>query len=219
MVDLTGLVFAFTAGVLSIFSPCGYALLPGYVSYYLGSDLSLVRAVVGGLACTLGLVTVFSVVGALASSLGVLMPQLIPVLDILAAVILMVLGVAMLRQTNIPYLQLNVRPTTRRGLAGLYMFGLVYGIAGVGCSAPVFLSVLLFAVSESWINGVLTFTVYAFGMGVPLVLTSVLVAEAKDILIRRISGATERLHKLGGTVLILVGLYLFYTYYVTYFPT
>jgi cytochrome c-type biogenesis protein len=219
MVDLTGLVFAFTAGVLSIFSPCGYALLPGYVSYYLGSDLSLVRAVVGGLACTLGLVTVFSVVGALASSLGVLMPQLIPVLDILAAVILMVLGVAMLRQTNIPYLQLNVRPTTRRGLAGLYMFGLVYGIAGVGCSAPVFLSVLLFAVSESWLSGVLTFTVYAFGMGVPLVLTSVLVAEAKDILIRRISGATERLHKLGGTVLILVGLYLFYTYYVTYFPT
>ncbi|UCD45459.1 MAG: cytochrome c biogenesis protein CcdA [Candidatus Bathyarchaeota archaeon] len=219
MVDLTGLAFAFTAGMLSIFSPCGYALLPGYVSYYLGSDLSLVRAVVGGLACTLGLVTVFSVVGALASSLGALMPQLIPLLDILAAVILMVFGVAMLRQTNIPYLQLNVRPTTRRGLAGLYMFGLVYGIAGVGCSAPVFLSVLFFAVSESWINGVLTFTVYAFGMGVPLVITSVLVAEAKDILIRRISGATERLHKLGGTVLILVGLYLFYTYYVTYFPT
>ena len=217
--DLPGLAFAFTAGVLSIFSPCGYALLPGYVSYYLGSDLSLVRAVVGGLACTLGLVTVFSVVGALASSLGALMPQLIPLLDILAAVILMVLGVAMLRQANIPYIQLNVRPTTRRGLAGLYMFGLVYGIAGVGCSAPIFLSVLLFAVSESWLNGVLTFTVYAIGMGVPLVLTSILVAEAKVMLIRRISGATERLHKLGGTVLILVGLYLFYTYYVTYFPS
>ena len=217
--DLPGLAFAFTAGVLSIFSPCGYALLPGYVSYYLGSDLSLVRAVVGGLACTLGLVTVFSVVGALASSLGALMPQLIPLLDILAAVILMVLGVAMLRQTNIPYIQLNVRPTTRKGLAGLYMFGLVYGIAGVGCSAPIFLSVLLFAVSESWLNGVLTFTVYAIGMGVPLVLTSILVAEAKVMLIRRISGVTERLHKLGGTVLILVGLYLFYTYYVTYFPT
>lgn len=217
--DLPGLAFAFTAGVLSIFSPCGYALLPGYVSYYLGSDLSLVRAVVGGLACTLGLVTVFSVVGALASSLGALMPQLIPVLDILAAVILIVLGVAMLRQANIPYLQLNVRPTTRKGLAGLYMFGLVYGIAGVGCSAPIFLSVLLFAVSESWLNGVLTFTVYAIGMGVPLVLTSILVAEAKVMLIRRISGVTERLHKLGGTVLILVGLYLFYTYYVTYFPT
>lgn len=217
--DLPGLAFAFTAGVLSIFSPCGYALLPGYVSYYLGSDLSLVRAVVGGLACTLGLVTVFSVVGALASSLGALMPQLIPLLDILAAVILMVLGVAMLRQSNIPYLQLNVRPTTRRGLAGLYMFGLVYGIAGLGCSAPIFLSVLLFAVSESWLNGVLTFTVYAIGMGVPLVLTSILVAEAKVMLLRRISGVTERLHKLGGTVLILVGLYLFYTYYVTYFPT
>ncbi|MCW4036673.1 MAG: cytochrome C biogenesis protein, partial [Candidatus Bathyarchaeota archaeon] len=57
--DLPGLAFALTAGVLTVFSPCGYALLPGYVSYYLGSRLSLMRAVYGGVACTLGLVTVF----------------------------------------------------------------------------------------------------------------------------------------------------------------
>ncbi len=47
-VDTAGIAFAFTAGLLSLFSPCGYALIPGYISYYLGSDFSVVKAVTGG---------------------------------------------------------------------------------------------------------------------------------------------------------------------------
>ena len=213
--ELSGLAFAFTAGVLSIFSPCGYALLPGYVSYYLGSELTLRKAVVGGIACALGLTTVFSVIGVLTSSLGVILPQIIPLLDLLAGIIMIALGLVILAQVNLPLLQMNLTPTNRTGLTGLYLFGLVYGIAGVGCSAPIFLSVLFFAVSKGWLNGVLTLIAYSAGMGLPLVVTSVLLAEAQDALIRRISGATERIHKVSGGVLIVVGLYLLYTYIQT----
>jgi cytochrome c-type biogenesis protein len=216
MLDLPGLTFAFTAGVLSIFSPCGYALLPGYVSYYLGSDLSLVRAVTGGLACTMGLITVFSAVGALASGLGSLMPRLVPVLDLAAGLVLVAMGVATLLHVSIPYVQFAATPSKRRGLLGLYLFGVVYGIAGVGCSAPIFLSVLFFSLSGGWLNGVLSFIAYAVGMGVPIVVTSVLVAEAKDYLIGRFSRATERMQRVGGAMLIVVGAYLLYIYYATF---
>lgn len=213
--ELSELVFAFTAGVLSIFSPCGYALLPGYVSYYMGSELTFRKAVVGGSVCALGLTTVFSLIGVLASSLGVILPQIIPLLDLLAGIIMIALGFVILTQINLPLFQMNLTPTKRTGLIGLYLFGIVYGIAGVGCSAPIFLSVLFFAVSGGWLNGVMALVAYSAGMGLPLIVTSVLLAEAQDMLIRRISRATEKMHKVSGGVLIIVGLYLLYTYIQT----
>jgi cytochrome c-type biogenesis protein len=214
--DLPGLAFALTAGVLSVFSPCGYALLPGYVSYYLGSRLSLVRALSGGLACTLGLVTVFTVVGGLSSSLGTVLTRLVPQLNLLAGLVLIVMGAATLMQMRVPFLTVPSGLSRRTGLTGFYFFGLVYGLAGVGCSAPIFISVVVFAASRGLASGVLTFVAYALGMGVPLMLTSVLVAQANEVLLRRISEATPRLQRVSGAMLVLVGLYLFYFHYVTY---
>jgi cytochrome c-type biogenesis protein len=214
--DAAGLAFAFTAGLFSIFSPCGYALLPGYVSYYLGSDFSVTKGVLGGLACTLGLTTVFSVVGVLTSNLGSLLHTLVPLLDLLAAAILIAMGAIMLLKVQLPYLSFNVSPSRRRGLPGFYLFGIVYGMAGVGCSAPIFLSVLVHAMTKGPVNGLLTFTVYAIGMGVPLIITNILLAETQDYVIAKIMKITPRLHRLSGIVLILVGAYLAYFYYTTY---
>jgi len=215
-VDIPGIAFALTTGVFTIFSPCGYALLPGYVSYYLGSSISRARALYGGLSCTLGLVTVFSAVGLLASALGSLVPSLIPLLDLVAAALLIALGLATLLELRLPYISVPVKPSTRRGLAGFYLFGVVYGLAGVGCSAPLFLSVLLYAAGGGVLNGLLTFVAYAVGMGVPLVVTSVLIAEAKEYAIGRMASLTPGLRRLSGVVLVLVGLYLIYFYYITY---
>jgi len=214
--SLTGFAFAFTSGIFSIFSPCGYALLPGYVSYYLGSRFSVGRALFGGLVCSMGLITVLTVVGGLASSLGALLPQLIPILDLLAGGILIIMGVGTLSQMSLPYISIPGKLPQRKGLVGFYVFGVVYGLAGVGCSAPIFISVLFYAMSRGFTNGVLTFITYAIGMSVPLVVTSVLVAEAKEYLIHKISRVTPWFHKVGGVVLIMVGLYLFYFYYITY---
>jgi cytochrome c-type biogenesis protein len=211
--DTAGIVFAFTAGLLSIFSPCGYALLPGYISYYLGSDFSVVKAVTGGLVCTLGLMTLYSVVGVLASGLGAVLSTVIPVVNLVAGLLMIAMGVATLLHVNIPFIQVGASPSRRQGLVGLYLFGLVYGIAGVGCSAPVFISVFFYALSGGALNGVLTFLVYSLGMGLPLIVTSVLVARAKEVMIGRISKATERLQRVSGVVLVAVGIYLlFYNY-------
>ena len=212
--DTAGIAFAFTAGLLSIFSPCGYALLPGYISYYLGSDFSVVRAVTGGLVCTLGLMTLYSVIGVLASGLGVVLSSVIPTVSLVAGLLMIAMGAATLLHVNLPFIQVGASPSRRQGLVGLYLFGLVYGVAGVGCSAPVFISVFFYALSGGVLNGVLTFLVYGLGMGIPLIVTSVLVARAKDVMIGRISRATERLQRLSGFVLVAVGIYLIYYNFV-----
>jgi cytochrome c-type biogenesis protein len=211
-----GLAFAFTAGVFSIVSPCGYALLPGYISYYLGEEFSVARAVYGGLACTLGMMTMFSIVGGLASSIGALLPSLIPLFSLLAGFLLIFMGVFTLKDITLPLISIQAKPSRRRGLLGFYLFGVIYGLAGVGCSAPILLSVLFYALSRGFINGILTFITYALGMGVPLLLTSVLLAQAREYLISTISRITPKLHRFSGIILIIVGVYLIYFNYRTY---
>ena len=173
----------------------------------------MVRAVTGGLACTLGLMTLYSAMGMLASGLGAVLSTVIPVVNLLAGLLMIAMGGATLLHVNLPFIQVGASPSRRQGLVGLYLFGLIYGIAGVGCSAPVFVSVFFYALSGGLLNGVLTFLVYGLGMGVPLILTSVLVARAKEVMIERISKATERLQGLSGLVLVAVGLYLLYYNY------
>ena len=214
--QLSGLAFAFSTGVFSLFSPCSYALLPGYISYYLGAKFGVVKALTGGLACTLGLITVFAAIGGLSSSLGELTPQIIPLLDIAAGVILIAMGLGNLLELKVPFLSFNVMPSRRRGLIGLYTYGIIYGLAGVGCSAPIFISVLFYAMSKGLAQGVLSFVAYALGMGLPLIVTTLLLSQAKDYMIQRINMATEKLRRASGAVLIVVGLYLIYFYYVTY---
>ncbi len=77
-----------------------------------------------------------------------------------------------------------------------------------------FISVFFYALSGGVLNGVLMFLVYSLGMGLPLIVTSVLVARAKEVMIGRISRATERLQRLSGVILVAVGIYLIYYNYV-----
>ena len=214
--QLSGLAFAFSAGVFTLFSPCSYALLPGYVSYYLGAKFGVVKALTGGFACTLGLITVFAAIGGLASSLGEFVPQIIPLLDVAAGVILIAMGLGNLLDLKMPFLSLNIVPSKKQGFLGLYTYGIVYGLAGVGCSAPIFISVLFYSMSKGLAQGILSFVAYALGMGAPLIVTTILLSQAKDYMIQRINMATEKLRRASGAILVAVGLYLIYFYYITY---
>jgi cytochrome c biogenesis protein CcdA len=70
--------------------------------------------------------------------------------------------------------------------------------------------------SKGLAEGFLTFVLYALGMGAPLILTTILLAQAKEYVVNRIKRVAPWLQKFSGVVLIVVGFYLFYFYYTTY---
>jgi cytochrome c-type biogenesis protein len=216
MLDVAGFFFAFTVGVFTILSPCSYAMLPGYVSYYLGENSSIKEVVLGSLACTLGLISVYLVFGTISGLFGSMLGPYIPLLNLLSGFILIALGMATLWNVNIPYIQFSVQPSEHRGHLGMFLFGLLYGLAGVGCSSAVFLSVFIYSISLGWLNSLLTFIFYALGMGVPLLLTSLLVSQAKDMVVNRIQSSTGWIHRFNGAILILAGFYMLYLYGSTY---
>jgi cytochrome c biogenesis protein CcdA len=213
MVDIVSIMYPFTAGVFVLLSPCGYALIPGYISYHLGAEVSFIRALQGGVVSTLGLVAVFSILGIASSLISGLIRPYLTLFTVFSAVVVIILGILILSGFNFPSTFLKIGGSSKRGMTGCFVFGIAYGFGAAGCTAPIFFSIILFAVANAGVfGGLLTFTLYALGVGLPLIVTSILVATAKRSLISKISGFTPRLNKFSGMVLILVGLYLIYTY-------
>jgi len=212
--DPSGLAFVFTAGIFALFSPCGFPMLPGYISYYIGTKASLEKAVPEGAACALGLIAVFSAIGIIASMLGSFVSRYIPLFELVAGPAAVFMGVAMMMKIRLPVFWAGIRAPKRRGPIGIFLYGAVYGLATMGCSAPLFFSVLFYAIATGgYLQGIVTFTVYAAGMGLPLIITTVLVAKAKELMLERIIEATPLLQRISGIVLAVIGVYLICFYY------
>src|SRR5688572_14798425 len=107
------LALAFSAGMVATVNPCGFALLPAYLSYFLGLDpgstssddggdgslpkAPVVRALAVSAAVTLGFLVVFGVMGFAWSSISGLIGRRLPWFTLAVGALLVVLGIAMLR--------------------------------------------------------------------------------------------------------------------------
>jgi len=216
--DFSGLVLIFAAGALALLSPCGFPMLPGYISYYMGAKASLEKAVSGGVACTLGLLTVFSAIGVAASTLGGLVFRYIPLLELVAGLIVILMGISVIVEIRFPTFFTISRAPKQRGLIGVFLYGVVYGLATLGCSAPIFFSILFYAVAAGGpLYGTITFAVYAIGMGLPIIITTILVAKAKKFMLEKMVKMIPWFQRISGMVLIMIGAYLIYFYYVSFY--
>lgn len=213
--------FVLAAGAFALLSPCSYPMLPGYISYYIGDKnfksgkTSLSKAVPNGVACMLGLISVFSVIGIFASALGNLISPYIPALELVAGLAMIFLGIGVLVRIKFPALPLKA--PQRSGMVGIFLYGVIYGLATLGCSAPIFFSTLLYAATSGGILfGIVVLIVYALGMGIPLIITTIIVAKARQLMLKKISRMMPWIQKISGIILIVIGVYLTY-YYLSLF--
>ncbi len=214
--DPSSLAFIFAAGALALFSPCGFPMLPGYISYYMGVKASLEKTVAGGVACTLGLLTVFSVIGVVVSTLGSIISRYIPLLELVAGLLVIFMGVSMIFKMRFPTLFTISKAPRQRGLIGVFLYGVAYGLATLGCSAPIFFSMLFYAFASGGpLHGIATFMVYAIGMGLPIIIITIFVARAKKFMLERMVKMIPWFQKASGIILIIIGAYLIYFYYVS----
>lgn len=208
------LAFAFSAGVFSIFSPCSFALLPGYIAYMAGSKASGKKAVAVGVVCTLGFMTVFTTLGAVASSVGSIFIRYMPWIQLVAALLIIVLGLTMLLNIQLPLPMMSLRTRENIGLLGMYTFGLTYGLAST-CAAPIFFSIVLYAFVGGILRGIAISLTFSLGMGFVFIVVAILTAEAKKSVVQKAEALTQWIRRLSGLVLITVGAYLFYLFAVS----
>ena len=216
MID-ANLTFAFTAGIVATVNPCGFAMLPAYLSYFLGiqrgpnnaeAQASVFRALFTGAVVSSGFLLVFGVVGIL-FTLGVdQIREIVPWLAIAIGVALFLLGIALLRGKQlVVILPKFEKGGSGRDLRSLFLFGVSYAIASVSCGLPTFIIVVSASVSDAQ-SGVASFIAYALGMALVLTSLTVSLALARQSLLRRLRALMRHVDRLAGALMVLAGVYL-----------
>jgi cytochrome c biogenesis protein CcdA len=220
---LAMIFFALTAGMLASVNPCGFAMLPALVGYYLGTDdpafraaplpARLLRGAGLSLLVTLGFLTVFGGIGVILATGGRALVRYVPWAALLIGVGLVLLGLALLagRSFHPRMPQLAWRAGWGGGM-GLYLYGIAYAVASLGCTLPIFLVVVgqALAAAGPGLAG-LFFVIYGLGMGAVLLLISVGAALFKRIIVQRLRQLVPYMERLSAVVLILAGGVIVYT--------
>jgi cytochrome c biogenesis protein CcdA len=217
--------FAFSAGMVAAFNPCGFALLPAYLTVFLAADedtprstpaaLRRAAAVAGSVA--LGFAAVFGIAGLLISRTAVTVHEYTPWLTVVVGLALIPVGIAMMRGWT-PKLRL---PAVRRaavttegeqaGVVAMFWFGVSYATVSLSCTIPAFLvSVVGTFSSGSMLDGMLVFAAYAAGMAAILVILTIAVALARVGLVRGMRRVLPYVNIGAGALAVLAGAYVAY---------
>ncbi len=218
--DADRLAYAFTVGMVAAVNPCGFALLPAYLAYYLGltddtpddrraesgTAAALVRAVWVSLALTAGFVVVFGVIGVLWSSIDSAIGGRLPWVTAVMGVALVVLGIAMLAgfEPMLKLPRLDVGKGSQQAWS-VFLFGISYGVASLGCTIGLYLAAVGLGNGEDLATGVSTFVAYALGMGALITLLTLAVALARQGLVRALRRLLPYMGRISGALLIPAG--------------
>ncbi len=213
------IALAFTAGMVATVNPCGFPMLPAYLSYFIGSDHSeaesqggVPRALLAGSAVSSGFLLVFLVLG-LPINAGVdSIYRFIPWASIAIGVAMILLGLAMLQgyKLKIVLPRLDQGGQTRQWRS-MMAFGMSYAIASLSCSLPIFLVMVLGSGERTnMLSGLIAFLAYGFGMSAVLMVLSLALALARESIVRRMRQMLQYTDRIAGVLLVLVGVYLIY---------
>ncbi|MDG4828241.1 cytochrome c biogenesis protein CcdA [Solwaraspora sp. WMMD1047] len=215
--DETPFALAVAAGMLAVVNPCGFALLPAYLSFLVvgdgsaGRGAAVLRALVTTAAMTVGFVAVFGVFGLLVAPAGGAIQRHLPWVTVVMGVLLLGLGGWLLAGRTLPGLGLAAGrgPAVTRSLPSMAGFGAAYAVASLSCTVGPFLAIVVTTFrAGSVAAGAGLFVAYAAGMGLTVAVAAVAVALARDGLIRRIRRAAPLLSRAGGLLLVVAGGYV-----------
>lgn len=212
------LALAFGAGLIAAVNPCGFALLPAYLSLFVLDEqpsrlVAVGRAVRATAALTLGFAGVFLLFGLAIAPFAAAVQAYLPAFTIVLGLAVATAGGWVLAGRKLPSITVGRRPTVKRAptasLTSMAGFGASYAIASLGCTIAPFLAVVVTSFrADTPLAGVVLFLTYAGAMGVMVGTAAIAVALARTSLIGRARAAGGWLPLLGGALLLVAGLYV-----------
>lgn len=204
--------------MLATVNPCGFALLPAYLSAFVGLDDrssrtgAVVRAVRVSLVLTAGFVLVFGVAGIVITKIASEFQRYLPWATIVIGVALVGLGAYLLTGRElvlrIPKLSVGGADGT---LTSMFLFGVSYAVASLSCTIGPFLGATSTTFrNENFVSGVAVFVVYGLGMGLVVSVLTVAVALAKHGIVNRFRSLVPKMNRIAGVFLLVAGAYVAY---------
>lgn len=202
-------VIAFLEGIITFISPCLLPMLPIYISYFAGGgERSTGKTLKGALGFVTGFTVVFLILGALAGTAGSLLREYQTVVNLVTGLIVVFFGLHFLGVFRLNLFrgsQWSVN-TDNMGFFSAILFGMVFSVGWTPCVGAFLGSALMLASQQAHIvEGILMLLAYSLGLGIPFVLSAVLIDYLKSAFVW-IKTHYKLINNLSGGLLVLVGI-------------
>ncbi len=176
----------FLEGVITFISPCLLPMLPIYISYFAGgdADADIQKTLRGAIGFITGFSLVFIALGAFAGGVGGLLQKYQIVVNILTGAVVILFGLNFIGALNIKFINntYGLRKIQRtNGFFSSAIFGIVFSIGWTPCVGAFLGSALMLASRQgSTLQGVLLLLCYSVGLGIPFLISAVLISQLKS---------------------------------------
>lgn len=202
-------MISFLEGIITFISPCLLPMLPIYISYFAGGgERNARKTVFGACGFVLGFTMVFVAMGALAGTLGGFLAKYQTIVNLISGLVVVFFGLNFLGVFKLILFKgvkgnLN---TSDLNFFSAVLFGIIFSLGWTPCVGTFLGSALMLASQQGHVlTGMLMLLCYSLGLGVPFVLSAVLIDKLKrafDLIKRNY----KVINLISGSLLILIGI-------------
>jgi cytochrome c-type biogenesis protein len=206
MIDNINIFFVFTAGLMSVLSPCVLPIVPIVVTGNNNEHKWRPMLVVSGLSLT------FIILGVLSSLFGSVIGPKMLFIEKIAGILIAIFGILLLFNVNLfKHLSFFSRFAQKsKGRFGGFFLGLTLGIIWIPCVGPMLSSVLALVATEGKMAiGIFMLLIYSAGFSIPLLLAGYASQFFRKRL-RSIGKFPYTVNLISGLILIGLGLFIIF---------
>ena len=202
-------IISFLEGIITFISPCLLPMLPIYISYFAGGgERSTKKTLTGAIGFVVGFTVVFTLMGALAGTVGSFLKEHQTAVNIISGIVVIFFGLNFLGVFKLNLFRGSDRSvdTSNMGFFSAMLFGMIFSLGWTPCVGAFLGSALMLASQQgSVLVGTLMLLAYSLGLGVPFILSAVLIDKLKSAF-DWIKRNYKVINIVSGSLLILIGI-------------
>ena len=202
-------LIAFLEGIITFISPCLLPMLPIYVSYFAGGgERSAGKTLKTALGFVLGFTLVFVALGALAGTVGYFFKSHQTAVNLISGLVVIFFGLNFLGIVKLNLFRGSGRAVDTRSLGffSALAFGVIFSLGWTPCVGAFLGSALMLASQQGHVvGGVIMLLVYSLGLGIPFILSAVLIDKLKSTF-GWIKAHYQIINRISGGLLVLIGI-------------
>lgn len=202
-------IISFLEGIITFISPCLLPMLPIYISYFAGGgERSTRKTLTGAVAFVVGFTVVFTLMGALAGTVGSFLAEHQTAVNIVSGAVVVFFGLNFLGVLNINLFNGSRKTMDAREMGPLsaMLFGVIFSLGWTPCVGAFLGSALMLASQQGEVlEGTLMLLAYSMGLGVPFVLSAVLIDKLKSAF-DWIKSNYKTINMICGSILVVIGI-------------
>lgn len=202
-------IISFLEGIITFISPCLLPMLPIYISYFAGGgDRTAKKTLTGAVGFVLGFTMVFVAMGALAGTLVSFLSRYQKWVNLISGGIVILFGLNYLGVLKLNLFRGSNRSmkTGDMGFFAALVFGVIFSIGWTPCVGAFLGSALMLASQQGTaMVGMGMLLCYSLGLGVPFLISAVLIDQLKGTF-NWIKSHYTLVNRISGSLLMIMGI-------------